>query len=159
MLYAISLSCVPGHARVKGNLWLTGGQSNPLKWFASWKIWSVEELETLPADTKPMTSHHWLPGEERCGKRSARWSSLKLKGWERAIVNQMNIGTVSKAMLGKLLRDGVECVGFSRCIDTSLELNWTELCLTAFTVQSTLKPCRSSKIEGHWSYWCSQWCC
>ena len=24
--------------------------------------------------------------------------------------NQMNIGTVSKAMLGKLLRDGMECI-------------------------------------------------
>ena len=26
----------------------TGGQSNPHKWLASWKIWSVEKLETLP---------------------------------------------------------------------------------------------------------------
>ena len=31
-----------------------------------------------------------------------------LKGRERAIVNQTNIGTVSEATLGKLLRDGVE---------------------------------------------------
>ena len=31
-----------------------------------------------------------------------------LKGRERAIVNQTNIGTVSKATLGKLLRDGLE---------------------------------------------------
>ena len=37
---------------------------------------------------------------------SARRSSLK--GRERAIVNQTNIGAVSKATLGKLLRDGVE---------------------------------------------------
>ena len=37
---------------------------------------------------------------------SARRSSLK--GRERAIVNQTNIGTVSKATLGKLLRDGVQ---------------------------------------------------
>ena len=29
---------------------------------------------------------------------------------ERAIVHQTNIGTVSKATLGKLLRDGVECI-------------------------------------------------
>ena len=35
-------------------------------------------------------------------KRSA------LKGRERAIFNQTNIGTTSKAMLGKLPRDGVE---------------------------------------------------
>ena len=37
---------------------------------------------------------------------SARESSLK--GRERAIVSQMNIGTVSKAMWGKLVRDWVE---------------------------------------------------
>ena len=44
-----------------------------------------------------------------------------LKGQQRAIVNQMNIGTVPKATLplGKLLRDRVECIimGFSEHID------------------------------------------
>ena len=40
--------------------------------------------------------------------RSARRSSSK--GRERAVVNQMNIRTVSKATLGKLLRDRVECI-------------------------------------------------
>ena len=30
------------------------------------------------------------------------------KGRDRAIVSETNIGTVSKATLGKLLRDGVE---------------------------------------------------
>ena len=39
---------------------------------------------------------------------SARRSSLK--GRERAIVSQTNTETVSKATLGKLLRDGVERV-------------------------------------------------
>ena len=51
---------------------------------------------------------------------------------------QTNIGTVSKAALGKLLRDGVECIimGFSERIDAyglfpahryHLELNQTVL--------------------------------
>ena len=45
--------------------------------------------------------------EERGVERgSARRS--RLKGRERAIVSQTNIGTVLKATLGKLLRDGVE---------------------------------------------------
>ena len=35
----------------------------------SQKLWSVEELETLPAGTKPRTSHHRSPGGERRGKR------------------------------------------------------------------------------------------
>ena len=39
---------------------------------------------------------------------SARRSSLT--GRDRAIVSQTNIGTVSKATLGKLLRDGVVCI-------------------------------------------------
>ena len=68
---------------------------------------SVEELETLPVGTKPSTAHHRSPGGERGVERgSARRSSLK--GRERAIVSQANVGTVSKATLGKLLRDGVE---------------------------------------------------
>ena len=52
--------------------------------------------------------HHTIDRlEERDVERgSARGSSLT--GRERAIVNQTNIGTVSKATLGKLLRDGVE---------------------------------------------------
>ena len=38
---------------------------------------------------------------------------------ERAVVSQANIGTVSKAILGKLLRDEVECIcmGFSGHVD------------------------------------------
>ena len=53
---------------------------------------------------------------------SARRSSLK--GRERAIVSQTNIGTVSKAMLGKLLRDGVEGIyGLFRAHRYHLDLN------------------------------------
>ena len=44
--------------------------------------------------------------EERCWRGSARRSSLE--GRQRDIVSQTNTGTVSKATLGKLLRDGVE---------------------------------------------------
>ena len=50
-----------------------------------------------------------------------------LKSWERAIINQTNIGTVSKATLRKLLRDGVECVwwyGLFWVQRYHLKLNW-----------------------------------
>ena len=49
------------------------------------------------------------------------------KGRERAIVNQRNTETISKATLGKLLRDGVERIimRFSERSDTIL--NWTKL--------------------------------
>ena len=58
--------------------------------------------------------------EERGVDRGiARRSSFK--GRERAIVNHTNIGTVSKATLGKLQRDGVERIwAFPERIDTIL---------------------------------------
>ena len=43
----------------------------PSQGLFSQKIWSVEELETLPADKRPRTSHHQLPGGERRGKRKS----------------------------------------------------------------------------------------
>ena len=60
--------------------------------------------------------------EERGVERgNARRSSLK--GRERAIVNQTNIGTVSKATLGKLLRDELDHInmGVSKRIDTIMK--------------------------------------
>ena len=72
--------------------------------------------------------HHSIDRlEERGMERGrARWSSLK--GRERAIINQMKTGTVSKAALGKLLRDGVEHIwAFPNTqIPSWTELNWTE---------------------------------
>ena len=58
--------------------------------------------------------------ERREEGASARRSSLK--GRETAIANQTNIGIVSKATLGKLLRDGVERIimDLSERIDTIL---------------------------------------
>ena len=52
--------------------------------------------------------------EERGVERgSARRSSLK--GRKRAVVNQTNTGTVSKATFGKFLRDVVERIGCCCC--------------------------------------------
>ena len=45
--------------------------------------------------------------ERSVERGSPQWSSLK--GWERTITKWMNIGTASKATLGKLLTDEVEC--------------------------------------------------
>ena len=65
-------------------------------------------------------AHHTTDRLEERGveRGSARRSSLK--GRERAIVNQTNIGTVSKATLGKLLRPGRAHMGFSERTDTIL---------------------------------------
>ena len=52
--------------------------------------------------TKSKNIHH-IDSVEKIGGGGVRQSSLR--GRERAIVNQTNIGTVSKATLGKLLRE------------------------------------------------------
>ena len=54
--------------------------------------------------------HHTIDRLEERGVESGSARLSSLKGKQRAIVNQSNIGTVSKAALGKLLRDGVERV-------------------------------------------------
>ena len=58
------------------------------------KVLSVEELETLPAGTKPGASHHRWPGGERRGKRKRSTISPDRTEKERAIVSQTNVGTV-----------------------------------------------------------------
>ena len=67
--------------------------------------------------------HHTIDHLEERGveRGSARRSSLK--GRERAIVSQTNIGTVSKAMLGKPQRDGVERIWAFLSTKYHLDLN------------------------------------
>ena len=48
---------------------LIEGQNNHHKWFASQRISSIEELETVPAGTYPIASHHQLHERERHGRR------------------------------------------------------------------------------------------
>ena len=52
--------------------------------------------------------HHTIDLLEERGVERGSARRCSLKGRERAIVNQTNTGTVSKATLGKRLRDGVE---------------------------------------------------
>ena len=99
------------------------GTDTEIKVFSSdlkcWGAWDT----TCECKAKGITTINCL--EERGVERgSTRWSSLK--GWKRATVNQTNIRTVSKVLLGKLLRDGVD-TGFSECIDTILNRTETEL--------------------------------
>ena len=67
--------------------------------------------------------HHTNDRLDGRGVERGRARRSSLKGRERAIVSQTNIGTVSKTTLGKLLRDGVERLwAFSERIDTVLNL-------------------------------------
>ena len=77
--------------------------------------------------------HHTIDRLEERGMERGSARRPSLKGWERAIVNQTNIGTISKATLGKLLRDRV---GFSERIDTIW--NWHSLKLFSAAVKTRL---------------------
>ena len=98
----------PGHAAVNGNdrTDRLAEKNKHHKLLASRKSSSVEKLQTLPADTKPRTSHMDRLEERGVGRGSTRWSSLK--GRDKALVYQTNVAAVSKATLGeRLRRDGM----------------------------------------------------
>ena len=58
--------------------------------------------------TRTNQGHDTIDGLDERGVERGSARRFSLKGRERAIVNQTNTGTFSKATLGKLLRDGVE---------------------------------------------------
>ena len=53
--------------------------------------------------------HHTIDCLEEKGMESGNVLQFSFKRPERAKVNEMTTGTVSKATLGKLLRDGLQC--------------------------------------------------
>ena len=58
-------------------------------------------------------------------EKGSIWHST-LQGRERSVVNQTDIGTVSRATLGRLLRDEAECIimSLSECYNAILKWNW-----------------------------------
>ena len=54
--------------------------------------------------------HHTIDHLEERGVEIGSGRRSTLRGRDRAIVNQTDIGTVSKGTMEKLLRDGVGCV-------------------------------------------------
>ena len=96
----------PGHAGVKGN-----DRADTLAGKATVTNGLIlersEVLRSLRHYLRAQIQRLWLEerGVERGSARRSSW-----KGREKAIVNQTNIGTVSKATLGKPLRDVMERV-------------------------------------------------
>ena len=106
-----SCACTcPGHAGVKGN-YRADRLAGKATIISGLLLGRSEVLRSLRHYLRAQSyGHHTIDRLEKRGveRGSARRSSLK--GRERAIVNQTNIGTFSKATLGTLLRDGVERV-------------------------------------------------
>ena len=111
----------PGHAGVKGNdradrLAGKTALTNGLLLGRSEVLRSLRHY--LRAQSK---RHHTIDRLEERGLERGSVRRSSLKGRETAIVSQTNIGTVSKAMFGKFLRDRMELVWDleSVLIDTS----------------------------------------
>ena len=69
---------------------------------------SAEELETREYLRAQSQGNRTIDRLEERGVERGSARRYYLKGRERAIVHQTNTGSVSKATLGKLLRDGIE---------------------------------------------------
>ena len=98
----------PGHAGVKGNdradrLASKASLTSGLLLGRSEVVRSLRHY--LRAQCR---GYHTVDRLEERGVESGSARLSSLKGRERAIVSQTNIGTVSKATLGKCLRDGLE---------------------------------------------------
>ena len=98
----------PGHAGVKGN-----DRADKLAGKATLtsglRLGRYEVLRNLKHYLRVQSQgHHTIDRLEERGVERGSARRCSLQGRERAIVNQTNIGTVSKATLGKLLKDWVE---------------------------------------------------
>ena len=92
-------------------------QKDIKQWCAELSVDTDKVSVTVAVSGSPivtLSSFHTLPENTLLGHFFNLWfrlqgpGSLKTLGGERAIVIQTNIGTISEAVLGKLLRDGVE---------------------------------------------------
>ena len=112
----------PGHAGVKGN-----DRADRLAGKATLTsgllVGRSEVLRSLRRSLRAQSQgHHTIDRLEERGVERGSARRYSLKGRERAIVSQTNIGTVSKATLGKLLKCRLSQMDFSERID-ELELN------------------------------------
>ena len=65
------------------------------------------KLEIQPADTLPRAAHHRLPGALLQAQKEKALGNFASKDEKGPSSNQTYVGTVSKATLGKLLRNGM----------------------------------------------------
>ena len=97
---------------------------------SSTELWSFEELAALlQAQSQGHHTKYCSPGGELHRQRKCSVIFLKLEGWERAIVNQANVGnvTLQKQCRGTSEKWGGAHKDFSKRIDAML--NWIELVL------------------------------
>ena len=112
----------PGHAGVKGNE-RADKLAGRAKVTGSMKLGRSEVLRGLRRQLKTIAEaevHHTVDRLQERGVQRGSGRKSELKGRERGIVNQTNIGTVSRATVRRLLRDGTERIwAFPRAMTSS----------------------------------------
>ena len=93
------------HIRVRSKLFVASWY--PI-WSAAGQGRGAPRLEELSQHGQARASQHWPPEGKRSGERKR--PTFHPQRPERSVFNQTNIGTVSRANLGRLLRDGAERV-------------------------------------------------
>ena len=106
---AVWIYC-PGHARVSGNeradrLASTADITSGLQLGGAEVLRGLRNFLNMD---RP--EHHSIDRLKERGVEKGSGRHSTLQGRERSVFNQANISTVLRATLGRLLRDGVECV-------------------------------------------------
>ena len=99
----------------------TSRQSNSHKWLASRKVWNVEELETLPAGTKPRTSRTPSIAWRREAWKEETLDDLPWKDKRGSLSIRRTLELFQRRFLEKFPR-----YGLFRAHRYHLELSWTE---------------------------------
>ena len=101
----------------------TGKHSRHHIWSAAWQGNGAKRLEELSAYRQARTTHHDQVEDRPLEKGSGCHSNFP--GWEWSVFSQTNNGTVSRATMGRLLRDRAECIwAFSSAVMPSSSRNW-----------------------------------
>ena len=100
----------PGHARVSGNEWADrlASTADITSGLQLGRAEVLRGLRNFLSTDKP--EHHSIDRLKERGVEKGSGQHSTLQGRERSVFNQTNIGTVSRATLGRLLRDGAERV-------------------------------------------------
>ena len=115
---------------------------------ASCGTWAWDNLQAQSQ------GHHAIDRQKERGVETGSTQRSSLSGWERAIVNQINIGTViQRQHWGNSWEMGWSTYGLSRAHRYHLELSWTELnCDTWWCCEHTselwwIQASRRSRIQ------------
>ena len=122
---ASSLACF-SHCKLQALVYDILPLKEGIKQLASWKIWSVEELEILLAlGTKPGTPHHHTWKREALKEEALDYLPWKDEKGPSSVRRTLEL--FQRQLLGNFCETRWSAYGLFRAHRHHLELNWTEL--------------------------------